>query len=200
MHRRRTLFLHYVLYASDIQRNMVLVLSLGYILNFHDLVKELYLGKTYFGLGFILDGFMVLDIGNYVSSNTINNYYSLMTTSRNIYDNVVIWHARVGHIGQERMNRLARENLLGQFTKIDRLTFEYYLASKRTRKKIGKGTRTKNPLQIINFDIYGSIRVRARHEAFYFITFIDNFTCYSYVYLISHMLEALYFFLFFLHY
>ena len=118
---------------------MVLVLSLGYILNFHDLVKELYLGKTYFGLGFILDGFMVLDIGNYVSSNTINNYYSLMTTSRNIYDNVVIWHARVGHIGQERMNRLARENLLGQFTKIDRLTFEYYLASKRTRKFFWKG-------------------------------------------------------------
>ena len=45
---------------------MVLVLSLGYILNFHDLVKELYLGKTYFGLGFILDGFMVLDIDNCV--------------------------------------------------------------------------------------------------------------------------------------
>ena len=74
-----------------------------------------------------------------VLSNTINNYYSLMTTSINIYDNVVIWHARVGHIGQEKMNRLARENLLGQFTKIDRLTFEYYLASKRTRKKIWKG-------------------------------------------------------------
>ena len=95
---------------------------------------ELYLGKTYFGLGF-----MVLDIDNYVLSNTINNYYSLMTTSINIYDNVVIWHARVGHIGQEKMNRLARENLLGQFTKIDRLTFEYYLVSKRTRKKIWKG-------------------------------------------------------------
>ena len=62
-----------------------------------------------------------------------------MTTSINIYDNVVIWHARVGHIGQEKMNRLARENLLGQFTKIDRLTFEYYLASKRTRKFFWKG-------------------------------------------------------------
>ena len=117
-----------------------------------------------------------------------------MTTSRNIYDNVVIWHARVGHIGQERMNRLARENLLVQFTKIDMPTFEYYLSCKRIRKQFGKGTRTKNPLQIINFDIYDSIRVKARHKSFYFITFIDNFTYYSYVYLISHMLEALGFF------
>ena len=117
-----------------------------------------------------------------------------MTTSRNIYDNVVIWHARVGHIGQERMNRLARENLLVQFTKIDMPTFEYYLSCKRIREQFGKGTRTKNPLQIINFDIYDSIRVKARHKSFYFITFIDNFTYYSYVYLISHMLEALGFF------
>ena len=49
------------------------------------------------------------------------------------------------------MNRLARENLLGQFTKID----------------------------------------RARHDALYFITFIDDFTCYDHVYLISHKSEVL---------
>ena len=49
------------------------------------------------------------------------------------------------------MNRLARENLLGQFTKID----------------------------------------RARHDALYFITFIDDFTHYDHVYLISHKLEVL---------
>ena len=141
---------------------MVLVLfSSSCNLNFHDLVMELYLGKTYFGSGFILDRFMVLD--NYVLSKAINNSYSLMTTSRNISDNVVIWDARVGHIGLERMNRLARENLLVQFTKIDMPTFEYDLSYKRMRKQFGKGTRTKNPLQIINFDIYGSIRVKARH-------------------------------------
>ena len=50
-----------------------------------------------------------------------------MTISRNACDNVIIWHARHGHIGQGRMNRLARENLLGQFTKIDMLTCEYCL-------------------------------------------------------------------------
>ena len=36
-----------------------------------------------------------------------------MATSRNTCDNVIIWNAKLGHIGQEIMNRLARENLLG---------------------------------------------------------------------------------------
>ena len=78
-----------------------------------------------------------------------------MTTSRNICDNVIIWHVRLGHIGQERMNRLVRENLLSQFTKIDMSTCEYYLAGKITRKPFGKGTRTEIPLQLIHSGICG---------------------------------------------
>ena len=35
------------------------------------------------------------------------------------------------------------------------------------------------------------MNVRARHGGFYFITFIDDYTRYSYVYLISHKSEAL---------
>ena len=45
--------------------------------------------KTYFGSRFILDGFMI-DIDNYVLSNTNDSYYSLMTTSINACDNVII--------------------------------------------------------------------------------------------------------------
>ena len=114
-----------------------------------------------------------------------------MTTSRNICDNVIIWHAKLEHIGQERMNRLARENLVGQFTKIDMSTCEYYLAGKTTRKPFGKGPRTEIPLQFIHSDICGPISVRARHGALYFITFIDELTRYDHVYLISHNSKVL---------
>ena len=117
---------------------MLVLLSLGFNLNFHDLVMELYLGTTYNRSGFILNGFMVLDIDNCVLSNINDSYYSLMTTSRNTCDNVIIWHTRLGNIGQERMNRLARENLLSQFTKIDMPTYEYYLVGKTTRKPFEK--------------------------------------------------------------
>ena len=106
---------------------------------------------------------MILNIDNYVLSNTHDSYYFLMTTSRNAYDNMIIWHARLGHIGQGRKNRLARENLLGQFTKIDMSTCEYCLVDKTTRKPFRKGTRAKTPLQLIYFDIYGLINIGVRH-------------------------------------
>ena len=62
---------------------------------------ELYLGTTYYGFWFILNGFMVLNIDNYVLSNTNDSYYSLMTTSRNTCDNVIIWHARLGDLDKK---------------------------------------------------------------------------------------------------
>ena len=169
----------------------MLVLGLGFNLNFYDLVMKLHLGTTYFGYRFIWDHFMVLDIDNFVLSNSNDSYYSLMTTSGNTCDNVVIWHAKFGHIGQERMNRLARENLLGQFTKMDMSTCEYYLVGKTIKKPFRKGTKAKTPLQLIHFDIYGPISVGARHGTWYFITFIDDFTRYGHVYRISHKSKAL---------
>ena len=57
---------------------------------------ELYLGTTYYSSEFILNGFMVLDIDNCMLFNTNDSYYSLMTTSRNTCDNVIIWHLDLG--------------------------------------------------------------------------------------------------------
>ena len=53
-----TLFLHDVLHAPEIWRNLVSVivlLSLGFKLHFHDSILELYLGITFIGYGFLLD-------------------------------------------------------------------------------------------------------------------------------------------------
>ncbi|XP_022899289.1 uncharacterized protein LOC111412586 [Olea europaea var. sylvestris] len=62
---------------------------------------------------------------------------------------ISVWHARLGHIGQKRMNRLAKERFLGSISKL------------------------------VHSDICGPINVRARHGASYFITLIDDFTRYS---------------------
>ena len=98
-------------------------------------------------------------------SNTNDIYYSLMTTSRNACDNVIIWQARIRHIRQGIMNRLTKGNLLGQFTKIDMPTCEYCLAGRTTRKTFEKWIRVEIPLQLIHFDICDPMSVRARHDA-----------------------------------
>ena len=89
------------------------------------------------------------------------------------------------------MNRLAKEGLLGNLKKVELSACEHCLVGKTTRKPFGKGTRDEFPLQLIHLDICGLMKVRARHEAVYFITFINNFTRYGYTYLIYHKSQAL---------
>ena len=54
-----------------------------------------------------------------------------------------------------------------------------------------KGERAKEILGLISTDICGPMNIRARHGAWYFITFIDDYSRYGNVYLISHKSEAL---------
>ena len=71
-----------------------------------------------------------------------------MTISRNTCDNVIIWHARLWHIGQERINRLVKENLLGQLTKIDMLTWKYCLVDKKKKPFKKKKNQSWNTIAI----------------------------------------------------
>ena len=89
------------------------------------------------------------------------------------------------------MNRLARDGLLGSNVKFDLPTCEYCLQGKATRKPFINGTRVGYPLQLIHSDICGPMSIQARHGASYFITFIDDYSRYGHVYLISHKYEAL---------
>uniref|UniRef100_A0A2N9F6S1 Integrase catalytic domain-containing protein n=1 Tax=Fagus sylvatica TaxID=28930 RepID=A0A2N9F6S1_FAGSY len=101
------------------------------------------------------------------------------------------WHARLGHIGKDRMARLAREGLLGPLAKVDLPICEPCLAGKACRKPFGKAVRATQPLELIHSDICGPMNVKARHGASYFLTFIDDYTRYGYVQLIAHRYEAL---------
>ena len=49
-------------------------------------------------------------------------------------------------------------------------------------------------MQLIHSDIYGPMNVKARHGDLYLITFIDYYTRYGHVYLISHKSDALNYF------
>ena len=87
------------------------------------------------------------------------------------------------------MNRLARDGLLGPITKFELSTCEYCLQGKAIRKPFGKAVTAE--LQLIHSNICGPMNVRARHGASYFITFIDDYTRYGHVYLISLKSQAL---------
>ena len=80
---------------------------------------------VYYGCGFISNGFLILDIEYYNYDSSV-----FLTSSDNASDNSIIWHARLGRIGQERMTRLAREGLMGNLTKVTLSTCEHFLMGK----------------------------------------------------------------------
>ena len=89
------------------------------------------------------------------------------------------------------MNRLVKEGHLGSSTKIEMSTCENCLAEKITHKPFGKAKRDKFPIQLIHPKIFGPMNLRERYDSTYLITFIDDFTHFRYVYLISHNLKHL---------
>ena len=65
------------------------------------------------------------------------------------------------------------------------------LSGKLVKNPFPKGTRSSEILTIIHFDICGPLNVQNRMGDDYFITFIDDYIKYGYVYLIKHKHEVL---------
>ena len=80
---------------------------------------------------------------------------------------------------------------MGSLAKVKLPICEHYLAEKLTRLPFGKTKRATSKLQLIHSDICGPMNVRVRHGTNYFITFIDDFTYFGHVYLISYKSKAL---------
>ncbi|KAA0067441.1 gag/pol protein [Cucumis melo var. makuwa] len=69
---------------------------------------------------------------------------------------------------------------------------ESYIEGKMTKRPfIGKGYRAKEPLELIHSDLCGPMNVKARGDFEYFISFIDDYSRYGYLYLMEHESEAL---------
>ncbi|KAG5548641.1 hypothetical protein RHGRI_014104 [Rhododendron griersonianum] len=114
-----TFILYDVLYAPGVRRNLksvIALVELGFSFNFSRDGFSVYLGNKPFGHGSISDGFYVLNLDG------LNNNAFMAFHDNDVVSSSVKWHARLGHIGQDRMTRLARESLLGHSLKS---TYQY---------------------------------------------------------------------------
>jgi Integrase core domain/GAG-pre-integrase domain len=152
---------------------------------------KLYLDHVCYGYGYVSNDFIILDVVNIMIS--YNTHFSLITYANDNID-VNVWHMRLDHIGQQKMDRLAKKDLLGHLERVSLPACENFLKEKMERKSFGTGTRSEFSMQLIHSDIYRPMNVWARHGGRYFITFIDDYTRYDHVYSISHKFEALAYF------
>ena len=106
-------------------------------------------------------------------------------------DDTYLWHLRLGHINLDRLNRLVKSGHLNEL-KIGTLPVcESCLEGKITKRPFtGKWLRVKEPLELIHSDVCGPINVKARGGYEYFVTFIDDYSRYGYVYLMQRKSET----------
>jgi len=71
---------------------------------------NIYLDNIFYGSGFVLNGFMVLDTVN-VSINYDASIYVVQNSNTINDNNIMTWHAILGHIRQDRLHRLKRLSL-----------------------------------------------------------------------------------------
>ena len=69
----------------------------------------------------------MLDTTNVVLNDSSSIYVVGNSSSASNIESI-LWHARLGHIGQDRLNRLARAGLLGSLAKVELPTYEHCLA------------------------------------------------------------------------
>ena len=86
---------------------MLVLLELGFHIIIESGCVKVFLDKAYYSSGYLLNGFMVLDTVN-VFVNDDTSIYVVENLSTSNDNESVIWHARLGHIGQDRLKKLAR--------------------------------------------------------------------------------------------
>ena len=102
-----------------------------------------------------------------------------------------LWHLRLGHINLDRIDRLVKSGPLNELKVGTLPVCESCLEGKMTKRPFtGKRFRAKEPLELIHSDVCGPMNVKARGGYEYYVTFIDDYSRYGYVYLMQRKSET----------
>ena len=99
----RTLDLHDVLYAPGIRRNLLSVtslLSIGYRFCFESQSVHIYHGSVYYASGYLLDGFIFLDVDISSVDDVLESTVSFNASVHASSIDSMRWHSRLGQNGQ----------------------------------------------------------------------------------------------------
>ena len=101
-----------------------------------------------------------------------------------------MWHHRLGHIGEDKTNRLEKDGILGSLNPELYPACKSYLRKKITKLPfVGHGERATELLALVHIDVCRPFDVQTKNGYTYFIIFTDDLSKYGYVYLMKHKSE-----------
>ena len=143
------------------------------------------------GSGTLYDGLYRLNLDN-LYAKTLMTLHHNIDTKRNLVNecSAFLWHKRLGHISKERMERLVKNEILPSLDFTDLNVCVDCIKGKQTKHTKKGATRSTQLLEIIHTDICGPFDASSFNKERYFITFIDDFSRYGYVYLLHEKSQA----------
>jgi len=186
--------LYSTLYVPSLSRNLISVSKLdisGFRCMFGSGCFDLYKNTDNVGSGILIDGLYKLKLNDtYANSllNVVNNvgYKRSMLNENSAF----LWHKRLGHISKERMMRLVSNEILSNLDFSDLELCVDCIKGKQTKHNKKGATRSSQLLEIIHTDICGPMDTPAFNGEKYYITFIDDFSRYGYVYLLHEKSQS----------
>ena len=185
------LVLHEVLYLPELERNLLSVhamAKMGASVAFGNKQCKVTRNEKLLAVGEMRGKLYML--------NTIREeHVSVAEVNSNLY----LWHCRMGHLGMNDVKKLVKEEMVNGIRKTDITSnnadslCESCIMGKQHCASYPKGslTRANQPFELIHSDICGPISVISHGGSRYFITFIDDYSTYTYTYFLKHKDEAL---------
>ena len=185
------------MYISLIRRNLISVPildRLGYSFLFGTGKVKLYQNSLLIDTGVLCGNLyrLGLFVLPYVSAIHTINTASSSKHLRLKEKSSTLWHKRLSHIPKQRMERLIKDEILQDLDFSDFDICVGCIKGKLTAKvRNAKIDRCTELLGVIHTDICGPFTHPAMGGYKYFITFIDDYSCYGFVELIREMSNSL---------
>ena len=188
-----------MVYVPSFRRKLVSVSKLdscGYTFNIDNGKLTLYSGSLMVGSALLYDGLYKFDLdissSKYANSSFVINYVVTNPKRARLDENSsMLWHKRLGHISKQRIERLIKDGTLPQLDFSDFGICIDCIKGKHTRAKKKGATRKDEALELIHTDICGPFTPTTMGGYRYFITFIDDFSRFGFIYLIQEKSESL---------
>ncbi|KAJ9535448.1 hypothetical protein OSB04_un001427, partial [Centaurea solstitialis] len=148
-----------------------------------------YLNSNLVGTGSLNDKLYMLE--TVALDNEVLHYVAKGNKRKLNEDSAILWHKRLGHISKQRIQRLINERILNS---IDLTNFQVCvecIKGKQTNARRLGSNRATDVLELIHTDICGPFPTASWNGQRYFITFIDDYSRYGYLYLIHEKSQSL---------
>ena len=164
------------------------LVPLGFSFNFTDSGFIISNKSKVIGYGALSDGLFHIQLHNDVTYNSMHVTARLKRCVMN-EESSMLWHRRLGHISIERIKKLVNDGVPNTLDFSDFETCVNCVKGKQTNKSKRGAKRSTNLLDIIHTDI--CCHDMDANGPKYFITFIDDYSLYMYLYLLHSKDEAL---------